>query len=205
MQGGHDYVPVKPLAPSRPETPLAPHSLPSDSTLNAGPTSLPARPAWVIPPADEPLSGPTPTDLAKMVESNSSIVANRKALRMANLSAADMIKAELAAPPLDNKKNLSAAEKLKRELKGEVFDMDTGADGKTEEAESAAVELEEEAPHGIKRKIEEIEEVVAEEEDAEDGVDAFLSSAVATPVAVPAQAPLKQMGNGVVEQEDTVK
>lgn len=63
-----------------------------------------------------------------MVGSNASIVQNRKAIRMANLSAAEMIKAELSNVSAGGagdddqaavKKNLSAAELLKKELAGE--------------------------------------------------------------------------------------
>lgn len=234
LQNGHDYVPVRPLStPSRPDTPssagtsgyntpIPPHSLPSTSSLSAGPSSLPARPAWVS--DDTPAIVPkSEAELAAMVGSNSSIVANRVALRMANLSASEMIKAELAsgAPSAGEavtavKKNSSAAELLKKEMMGggDEDDLMGAVDAKLEATITEVVDdkmaggEEEDGPRGIKRKADEaVEEVVVPEDDDEedDAVSAFLTSALVAPVGVPAQQPLKLMGNNVVEQEDTVK
>lgn len=232
MQNGHDYVPVK-ATPARPALPPASYALPSESTLPPGPSSLPARPAWVVPPVVEE---PKP-DIAAMVGSNSSIVANRKAIRMANLSAAEMIKAELAggaaADSTAVKKNLSAAELLKKELAGESVEEDTTMaepekiveiveeamnavpEPAVEEAAVAAVEVDETMgvdgePRGHKRKADEVEEEKVEEDEDEDeeAVDAFLAASLLPPVVVPGiqvPAPLKLMGNNVVEQEDTVQ
>lgn len=209
---GIDYVAVKPLPPS----------ISTSSTLPSGPSSLPARPNWVeTPPAPVP-------DIAAMVGSNSSVVANRAAIRMANISAAEMFKAELASGTVGEStavtKNLSAAEKLKKELMGE-----TKEDTKMEEIVESKVEVKEEVkaegvdgifmdvvdeavggvPRGVKRKVDEAvaEEIKSEEDDDEDdpAVDAFLAASLVPAVGVPAPAPLKLMGGNVVEQEDTVK
>lgn len=226
MQNGHDYVPVKPT-PARPALPPASYALPNDSTLPPGPSSLPARPAWVVPPVEE-----AKPDIAAMVGSNSSIVANRKAIRMANLSAAEMIKAELAGGAVADstavKRNLSAAELLKKELAGESVEEDTTmaepekiveiveeAMEAVPEPAVAAVEVDETMgidgePRGHKRKADEVEEEKVEEDEDEDeeAVDAFLAASLLPAVVVPGiqvPAPLKLMGNNVVEQEDTVQ
>ncbi|KAL8287373.1 hypothetical protein RQP46_003825 [Phenoliferia psychrophenolica] len=233
IQNGHDYVPVRPQAPARPEIALVPAS--AAPTLPAV-SGLPQRPAWVVPPAEVDANAmdieAKEKQLAGMVGSNSSIVANRKAIRMANISAADMIKAELASGDIEPqdatavKQNLSAAEKLKAELLGGGGDDDTTmnevekvVEAQVEEAvpalnatpaveEAIPVEDEGTSPRGIKRKAEGLEEE-AEEDDEEDDetVDAFLASSL-IPVAVPAvikPAELKLLGNNMVEQEDSVK
>lgn len=166
-----------------------------------------------------------------MVGSNASIVANRRAIRMANLSAADMIKAELAsgatAPVVSNDakaENLSAAEMLKKELAGEEAKEDEVGEKAVEpeevaaavvaEAEVSMPAVDETTPRGTKRtaaQVEEEEEAEEEEDDEDDDevdeADAFLSSAILKPAAEEKTKlpPLKMMGNNVVEQDDTVK
>lgn len=68
------------------------------TTATTSSTGLPSKPTWSAGEADKEAEKAAPVAVTgAMVNSNASIVANRKALRMANLSAADMIKAELAA------------------------------------------------------------------------------------------------------------
>lgn len=182
--------------------PVKPNPLPS--------TGLPPKPAA------------TPVDVAAMVGSNASIVANRKAIRMANLSAAEMIKAELAGGGADGEKNLSAAEKLKRELKGESGEA--SVEEVVEEEPVVAKEKEDETmpdatpaettPRGTKRKAGEAvsapasdtEDTTEVEETEDSEVDSFLSKAIVAPAEKSSKLPpLKMMGNNVVEQDDTVK
>ncbi|KAK4052566.1 5'-3' exoribonuclease 2 [Microbotryomycetes sp. JL221] len=232
LQNGHDYVPVR--------------------------AALPPKPVHVETQATDGAS--RIQDVAGMVGSNSSIVANRRAIRMANLNAAEMIKAEMnaggASPPVNlaKEKNLSAAEMLKQELKKE---QDKGSEVEVEDVVEAVVETETKpveeklqetvdaamtesavaaassSPRGIKRKADEAEvddkseptvegEDVLDEEDQDDNDDedddddevaAFLTEAVKGPEEVPVTMegdasklpPLKQLGNNMVEQEDTVK
>lgn len=180
------------------------------------PTPLPSS---GLPPKPQP----APADVAAMVGSNASIVANRKAIRMANLSAAEMIKAELAGGGADGEKNLSAAEKLKRELKGEsgASIEEIVEEEKKEEPAAAAEDSNmadaapaETTPRGIKRKAGEAvsapasdtEETTELEETEDSEVDSFLSKAIVAPAEKSSKLPpLKMMGNNVVEQDDTVK
>lgn len=222
IQNGHDYVPVRPQAPARPDIALVPAAPAGSSSLPAV-SGLPQRPAWVVPPAEAADSNAMDVEakekqLAAMVGSNSSIVANRKAIRMANLSAADILKAELASgdiEPEDSaavKKNADAAAKLKAELLG-----GGGDDPDTPMGDVAAVEQalpvasESEAPRGIKRKADGVvdDEADAEPDDDEDeSVDAFLaSSLIPAPASAHTVKPptLKLLGNNMVEQEDSVK
>ncbi|KAM0747709.1 hypothetical protein T439DRAFT_94877 [Meredithblackwellia eburnea MCA 4105] len=225
MQNGHDYVPVRPLPPSRPSEsiPLIAASSPSTAPSIPG---LPARPAFVVPPTAD-----NAKEVATLVGgSNSSIVANRKAIRMANLSAADLIKAEMASgnvairepEPVDaaKEKNASAAAKLKAELLGgigeeEDVDVEMEESVVVEEKVEEPVVVEEKdgeeitSPRGKKRKADEdgdsSEGPDGEETNGEsDEVDSFLASAVTTPGKV-RPAPIKLLGNNMAEQEDTVK
>ncbi|KAK4047900.1 5'-3' exoribonuclease 2 [Microbotryomycetes sp. JL201] len=214
LQNGHDYVPVRPSVPQRPE------GLPSKPGSSAAPPVVAAD------------SKSRVQDVAGLVGSNSSIVANRRAIRMANLNAAEMIKAELSAGKtadpaetgvdLAKEKNLSAAEMLKQELKKE---QEKGDQIKVEDVIEAAVEddtkdVEEKveevveaamdeapassSPRGVKRKADEAEvdkdngqEAGQDDEDEDDDTKAPGSEAKLPP--------LKQLGNNMVEQEDTVK
>ncbi|GAA5906738.1 hypothetical protein JCM6882_003289 [Rhodosporidiobolus microsporus] len=63
----------------------------------AGPGGLPAKPTWAAQEDDKKEKDDKAKKAASSLGSNASIVANRKALRMANLSAAEMMKAELSA------------------------------------------------------------------------------------------------------------
>ncbi|KAI5480844.1 5'-3' exoribonuclease 2 [Pseudohyphozyma bogoriensis] len=222
VQNGHDYVPVKPSASSRP--------------------GLPAKPTWETPLSSEEKDAKA-KEVAGMVGSNSDIVRNRGKLRMANLSAAEMLKAEMSDAPASkpedktaSSKNLSAAEALKKQLAmadDDVEEMkEEGAapvepvllatpaiEENTEEVatkplvpaaeageDSTMAEGETSSPRGHKRKAEEVEKDEAvEAEEETDGADAFLKSAVVAPAGASVPAPLKMMGNNVVEQEDTVK
>jgi hypothetical protein len=76
--GGIDYVEVKPL--------------PSSAATPSGPGGLPAKPTWAV-------EAQPPTDVSGMVGDNASIVANRRAIRMAGLKASDTKHSlELTAP-----------------------------------------------------------------------------------------------------------
>ncbi|SCV70596.1 BQ2448_3358 [Microbotryum intermedium] len=224
---------------------------------------LPPKPTWVDPAS---LAAAPTSHVASMVGSNASIVANRKAIRMANLSAKEMIKAEMEASngaaatsegnpkarsvsPTASKKNSNAAEMLRKQMMGgeqeeqeqeqaveadaveveqiveenvEVAPIEAepeaeGAkkddDPKSDDEVSAIdVDASESSPRGTKRKVEDVEpesaEVTELEEDEEEDDD---ESSEDTSIVVPGGvhkvkvAPLKHMGNNVVEQDDTVK
>lgn len=178
---------------------------------------LPSKPTWVDPAKDKEKE----KEIAALVGSNASIVANRKAIRMANLSAAEMIKAELAAGGTDAtaaKKNLSAAELLKRELAGGSEEVEKEMEVEKETEKATEVEdVVEEMPasdasvsKGVKRTADEVAQEDKEDDDEdedEDEVDAFLAAALIPqlPPAVAAPLTIKLLGNNVVEQEDTVK
>jgi len=174
---------------------------------------------------------PAKPDISAMVGSNASIVANRAALRMGNLTQADLTNAELskdaikAADPAA-KKNLSAAERLKRELAGlsaepeaeeakitEVVEPEAAAKSTADEPMDEAINAEADASRGIKRKAEGTPTGTPAASDAgvDDGAEAFLEAAIVpakpelTALGTVAPPPLKHMGNNVVEQEDTVK
>ncbi|SDA02305.1 BZ3500_MvSof-1268-A1-R1_Chr7-3g09627 [Microbotryum saponariae] len=223
-----------------------------DLSSNGG---LPPKPTWVDPSS---LPAPSKGDVASMVGSNASIVANRKAIRMANLSARDMIKAEMQASnggteetqkersgwPTASKQNSSAAELLKKQMMGgdeeeeteqeveaeaEKADEENGrmaatepeaVDEKKDEApqidgEASAIDVDvdasEASPRGTKRKVEDVEPESAEVTDLEDDGEDDDESSEDTSIVVPGGvhkvkvAPLKHMGNNVVEQDDMVK
>ncbi|KAM0789101.1 hypothetical protein ACM66B_003157 [Microbotryomycetes sp. NB124-2] len=213
MQNGHEYVPVRPAAPQRP------------------PANLPQKPAATMD------SKSRVQDVAGLVGSNSSIVANRRAIRMANLNAAEMIKAELSAgsntvepvQDLAKGKNLSAAEMLKQELKKEedkgqevkvedvveaiVEDETKQVENKVEEVveaamvEDATVAPTSSSPRGVKRKADEAQvDEDAEDDDDDEEEEEEDAVAVKAPAGEASKLPpLKQVGNNMVEQEDTVK
>lgn len=99
-----------PSLPSRPAFDLVPatKTATDDATAESSSSSLPAVPAPPLPDATFPpmQSAPAPaqpvkiTDKARGIKalggSNNDLVANRRAIRMANMSAAEMLKAELA-------------------------------------------------------------------------------------------------------------
>lgn len=163
-----------------------------------------------------------------MVGSNKSVVANRMALRMANLSAADMLKAELAsetgaqdggaetvdpevveekeaeeAGRAEAEKNSAAAAKLKAELMGSDETIDESPRGKKRPASSV---VEDEGSEAVL-------DPEAGEDDSEDAsVNAFLEDSLTAPkpamvagLNIEQPPPLKMLGNNVVEQDDGVK
>ncbi|GAA5956490.1 hypothetical protein JCM3765_003461 [Sporobolomyces pararoseus] len=70
--GGVDYVQVKPL--------------PSATATSGGPSGLPPKPTWAV---EQQTDKKPPQDVSGMVGDNASIVANRRAIRMAGLKASD--------------------------------------------------------------------------------------------------------------------
>jgi 5'-3' exoribonuclease 2 len=227
LQNGHDYVSVQKLPVPHSAGPILPHVLPASSSLAAGPSSLPARPSWVATPEDPVIKL---EQIASMVGgSNSSIVANRVAIRMANLNAAQMLKAELdgssmiATPVVVDKtavaSNMSAAERLRLEMMGGVESSSEVTEVEDVVKVEDVVEL---SPAGVKRKAEEdlVKEVVEgvdvevaieadEEDDEEDESEEDAPVGAILPVVLPgghAGTPqLVLMGNNVAEQEDIVK
>lgn len=183
-------------------------------------------------PATEETAAAPAKSAASMVGSNKSIVANRMALRMANLSAADMLKAELAGgteastptsettadetdPELTKEKeaeeagraeaerNSAAAAKLRAEL---LASDDTANDGSPRGTKrNADTAVDEETDSGLDPE--------AGEDDSEDAsVNAFLQDSLVPPkpamvagLNIEQPPPLKLMGNNVVEQDDAVK
>ena len=135
---------------------------------------------------------------------------------MANLSAADMLKAELEGDTLEEplKSNESAAEELKKEMLSESQEEEAAA-------AKADATMEDTTPSGKKRKVEaiatpDVDEDEDDEEEEDADVLAFLTSAVkpvetivagvggARTTTVTTAPPLTVTGN-MVEQEDTVK
>lgn len=205
LQAGHDYVTVKPL--------------PSSSKSSTG---LPSRPTWNAPVE----SAPVDAVVAEAVGGgNSSIVANRMKIRMANLSAGEMLKAELGGAKGGVVTNAAAALKLKRELMGEVDEEEEEV--KEEETKGEVKEEEEikeekmdessiESPlRGIKRKVEELA-TKSEEDSEESAIEDFISAVPTTKeivipgvggvraTTVTTAPPITVTGN-TVEQEDTVQ
>ena len=164
-----------------------------------------------------------------MVGSNKSIVANRMALRMANLSAADMLKAELAG---ENAASSAEATDSEAELVQEREAEEAGR-AEAEKNSAAAAKLkaellasdppeEDASPRGTKRTA-----TVAAEDDSTDSafdqepgddddedadVNAFLQDSLVPPkpamvagLNIEQPPPLKLLGNNVVEQDDAVK
>ncbi|GAA5977728.1 hypothetical protein JCM11641_001390 [Rhodosporidiobolus odoratus] len=209
------------------------------TTASNGPGGLPNKPTWAAGEADKEADKGKEQEQEKgkgavgLVGSNASIVANRKALRMANLSAADMLKAELAggeAPAVEKgegeKDEPAVVEEKKAEEAGEAEAKKNAEAAAALKAHLLAGDGEDPAeevtsPRGTKRPAPpepadaEMQEAIEEEaddaqEDAE--VNAFLQNSLLPPkpatvagLGVDQPPPLKMLGNNVVEQDDTVK
>ncbi|GAA5941721.1 ssRNA exonuclease RAT1 [Sporobolomyces koalae] len=214
--GGIDYVQVQPLAQT-------------SSTTTTGPGGLPHKPSWSVDQQPQEKK----SDVSRLVNDNASIVANRKAIRMAGMMAKDtnhslslptgttqddqkemQVEKEAEEKGLEqaHKSNASAAAALKAAM------LSTSDD----EVKPAP---EEESPRGTKRKASadpvtattssSTETPVDEEpgeQESDDKVNAFLADSLLPPTpakvaGLGAQVPpeLKPMGNNVVEQEDVVK
>jgi len=168
-----------------------------------------------------------------MIGDNASIVANRRAIRMAGLKAEDT-KHSLGLPGGGGSSSTSVSKEEEEEMEVEKQAEEKGAEeAKKSNADAAAalkaamfasnddeeVTTEEFSPRGTKRKasasaegsITPVDEEAGETE-SEDKVNAFLADSLlppkpATVAGVGAVVPpeLKSMGNNQVEQEDTVK
>ncbi|KAF7981596.1 hypothetical protein HWV62_32650 [Athelia sp. TMB] len=200
------------------------------STLSHHP--LPPRPSFAAnadsigfgakPTAQSVLN--TPAAAQALAGSNRDVVANRAAIRMANMSAAEMLKAELAgAQPLKPSASLPAKPSFPADITMTSADDLPGLDGPdhTENDTPAAIEPEPEVKQdpgdttqepeidvnpgevdnflaGMKRKIEEVEDDIIANglgPETEDAPDDATSETKA----------LKVNPDGTVEQEDTVK
>ena len=216
MEGKSDQTQSSGPSPSINLTtsPLPPPSFPP---LHA---SLPPRPDFAARADSIGLGGPKTVDAAQnataatlaLAGSNRDIVANRRAIRMANMSAAEVLKAELGglqsgSPPTPSSAAMDspAAKDPVRSGVGEEDEIPgLGGDSFVEvsmETETlvgtAEIELSAAAEnflHGVKRKIEDVEDSdntpPIPDEDEEPGKG---------PLAI------KVNPNGSVEQEDTVK
>lgn len=213
----------------------------SSLNLTSGPSApTPLSGLASLPPKPEPannfaakadsigLGGPKNADTQQMAPmaaqalagSNRDVVANRRAIRMANMSAAEVLRAELAGLiPLKSSKNAptveaQAAPAVDAEASTGEFvapglgDSAAGGGDAGEEATGAvdhsATPMDQDNTEtflrGVKRTIEE----VAEEEDSDEGLGSEEDDA---PVATESQPTyeLKVNSDGTVEQEDTVK
>ncbi|BGO90993.1 hypothetical protein NBRC10512_002249 [Rhodotorula toruloides] len=177
----------------------------------SGPAGLPAKPQWAADAAakSEEKEADKGKEAASLVGSNKSIVANRMAIRMANLSAADMLKAELAAgsSSSDAKTETPAAEEDDAEVKKEKEAEEAGK-AEAERNSAAAAKLKAEmlassedqmadeatSPRGTKRAAPPDDgvgsqdpddaldpEVDEDDEEDADGVNAFLKSSLLPP------------------------
>lgn len=205
------------------------------AAVTAAPTStapggLPAKPQWA---ADEAKKDDDKEKAAKaMTGGNKSIVQNRMALRMANLSAAEMMKAQLAAGD-DAAAAAPAAEEvddpeMKQEQEAEeagraeaARNADAAAKLKAELLASSEGDADATSPRGTKRSADvdaaEMQDAADadpenDEDEDEATVNAFLESSLTAPepamvagLNIREPPPLKLMGNNVVEQDDTVK
>ncbi|GAA5868758.1 hypothetical protein JCM3774_003881 [Rhodotorula dairenensis] len=192
------------------------------STAASSASNLPARPA-----AEE--SGTPAKSAASMVGSNKSIVANRMALRMANLSAADMLKAELAgesvAPSVDaSDSETELAQEQQAEEAGRAEAEKNSAAAAKLKAELLATETPEDetSPRGMKRPAavavddesvdSAFDQEAGDDDDEDANVNAFLQDSLVPPkpamvagLNIEQPPPLKLLGNNVVEQDDAVK
>jgi 5'-3' exoribonuclease 2 len=186
----------------------------STAATSSSSTGLPSKPTWSAGEADkesEKAAAPAPVAITgAMVNSNASIVANRKALRLANLSAADMIKAELAASASgegelavpEEKNAVEDAEKEDSKALEEEQKAENAGQAEAEKNAKAAAKLkaellgapataeEETSPRGTKRPAppeapsaegDEAVEEEANDEDEDAEVNAFLTDSLLPP------------------------
>nr|XP_031861454.1 5'-3' exoribonuclease 2 [Kwoniella shandongensis]KAA5528526.1 5'-3' exoribonuclease 2 [Kwoniella shandongensis] len=148
---GTDYVAVQPALTAR------------GGTLHP---SLPTRPGFDIKPKVEAETGGAETDsikkgIAAMSGSNSDIVKNRRAIRMANMSAAQALKAELEGGAGEEETETVTVERTEDEEKEQLTKEDAKAVLEAQ-AELAGVD-EEILPSAIKTDEDEGEAVVGDE------------------------------------------
>ncbi|KAH8106273.1 exoribonuclease 2 [Cristinia sonorae] len=184
-------LPSKPLASND----FAAHA---DSIGLGGPKT--SETAQLAPKAAQALAG-----------SNRDVVKNRRAIRMANMSAAEMLKAERAGlTPLKPSKSTEAEDPLPEAAPPPVLNTPTATadsvdDSIAEEHSVAQMPsdismgdaLADESLHGVKRKIDDVIE--------DDTADAIGSEEDDAPPDVQPTYELKLNSDGSVEQEDTVK
>ncbi|KAJ3548100.1 hypothetical protein NM688_g5335 [Phlebia brevispora] len=212
----------------------------SDVPTPSSQSSLPPRPAGNAKADSIGLGGPktaetemmAPTAVQALAGSNRDVVANRRFIRMANMSAAEVLKAELASlvPVKKSAKSLqsSSTPAQPAAVKAESLDDDDsevpGLGGAGPSVSEPSVNMQDEtddhvkvddsmdteppegSPHGVKRKLEVLEEEDAEvEETIEDTVEIDEEDEAPSDVEKPTQYALKVNPDGTVEQEDTVK
>lgn len=138
--------------------------------------------------------------LAAMSGSNADVVNNRKAIRMANVTAAQKLKAELEGDGDKPEGDEAEAKKPDEAIEEEDAEEDADGEGDDEEAVQGDVSMaESEAKRGQKRKADDDED----DDDAEGGDD---DEAPANPgdATVPKKK-LKVNPDGTVDYEDTVR
>lgn len=190
QMNGIDYVAVNPadtarggaLHPSLPERP--------GYDIKPAPAGRPGKKLTVQQQAESLKAG-----LAAMGESNKDLVQNRKAVRLANMSAAQALKAELEG---DGEEETEAKPDGENEAEAKPVDGDADASEEkpdVENGEDAEMDAED-SPRGTKRKVD-------DEEDEEDAVD---DDAPVNPEdeAIPKKK-LKVNPDGTVDYEDTVR
>ncbi|KAF9518359.1 hypothetical protein BS47DRAFT_293791 [Hydnum rufescens UP504] len=207
------YVPFTPLAP------------PSESPIHH---SLPARPAFDIftGPVEEipsPGSFPPAEGAKALGGSNADVVNNRRAIRMANMSAAEHLKAELAGlvPLGRNASKRGPAEATKPTTPSDDSNIvedhpslpvddplppqlsDNAYPPQDHEVGGANPEIPSDGPRGHKRKIDEVEEV--DPASVDDILEPDISEDVDEDQAdVPSKARVVNP-DGTVDQVDTVR
>ncbi|CAL1701633.1 unnamed protein product [Somion occarium] len=216
---------------------------PSVTAAPSAHPSLPARPqttSFAYNADSMGLGGPksqetvqnAPTAAQALAGSNSDVVANRRAIRMANMSAAEMLKAELAGlTPLKPSKNAAPAPVPEPEAEASTpeatVEDDTSIPGLSFQATAISVTesitetssittvVHDDAmngtsiptsPHGHKRKHEEVEKADAEaDEEVTDVVVVSDDDEAAPDEDIATNYTFKVNSDGTVEQEDTVK
>jgi len=185
--GGIDYVEVKPL--------------PSSSSAQVGPGGLPAKPTWSV----EQEQAQPKADVSSMIGDNASIVANRRAIRMAGLKAEDTNHSLVL--PGGGATSSGVSKEEKEEMEVEKQAEEKGAEeAKQSNADAAAAlkaamfasndddgdaTIEEVSPRGTKRKASAsaegstapgspIDEEAGERE-SEEKVNAFLADSLLPP------------------------
>jgi 5'-3' exoribonuclease 2 len=147
-------APAHPSLPSRPAFDLVPAKEDPTSTSSSSLPSVPAPPLpdATFPPmqrAPEPAKPVKITEKAKGIKalggSNNDLVANRRAIRMANMSAAEMLKAELAGvagEKVDDDTTIEEAKEMHEEKEEEAAEKgEKGPEEKQEDSVMADGEI----------------------------------------------------------------
>lgn len=176
--GGLEYVEVKqqakpPAPPPRPGLPTGPPGLPAKPSLTSAPVAPVVRRADTPEDKEQAAQG-TIDHRARALAALSSgddmeILKAQPSIRMANLSAAEMLEAELAGEATKKKKDKKSAKKAAKELKQELKKIGDGKANIDEKAQEAMKQDAEDAPAAQKgvnklEQQEDAETAIKEEE-----------------------------------------